>query len=180
MVFEQLMIYKRIQNKPLLFGSYIKRFDNSIRFCKGVISFDNNLFFYLPKDLQSNSELIDIVLNNASTMNINFPFDKLSITDEIQLNKLKMVYIIKAYIRFYEDLYGLSDHNIKQFYFKDEEIVNSLFLHINGLLDCLPDLDSDFLKFKYGLIDGEKKVLKIYAVCLIVDLMILIVILNNY
>ena len=144
----------RVKVQPKFLKSINKKFKLDFDFFKKAVSYNIESFIYIPDEYKEDLEIVNIVLSNSSTLNTSFPFDKLKISTKEQKKKLENIKRILCYLNLYKIIYGNELIFETELLFERISENNKLYLYVQSILECLDELERDYIIYRYGLIDG--------------------------
>lgn len=150
----------RIKVEPKFLRRIRGKYKLDIEFYKKAVSYNIDSFIYIPDEYKEDIELVNIILKTASTSYLKFPYNKLKISNDNQMKDLVKIKSIICYLKLYKMIY---DEDMKF----DHEVIFSmmsenhpLILNIDCILNCLNEVERNYIIFRYGLLDGCIKTVK--------------------
>ena len=150
----------RVKLEPKFLHKINGKYKLDIEFYRNAVSYNIDSFNYIPDKYKEDIEIVNIILKTASTSNLKFPYNSLKISNNDQMKDLVKIKSIICYLKIYKMIY---DDDIKF----DREVVFSLMSenhpiisNIDCVLNCLNEVERNYIIFRYGLIDGCIKTVK--------------------
>lgn len=147
----------RVIIQPSFLKSLIKyelEYDLDYDFYKVAVIRNINCYYFIPDEYKELEEIVNIVLYNASTTYLDFPYNKLKIYNNDQKNAIERIYLIKCYINFYKIIYGEDRIFEDELLFRFITLDNPIFTDINNPLESLDEDEKEYIMYRYGLKDG--------------------------
>lgn len=149
-------ILSKLRIDPNYFRYIRKELKEDADFAKLVVLIDPYLYFKFSHFIQRNYEVVQVILDSASIANLDFPYGKLYVQDEKQKKQLMKIIKINSYILLYKNIsnneFVTEVLNINNF-----DLYSNVFLGIDKAFDSLTINETDVIKLRYGICDGNPK-----------------------
>lgn len=153
-------ILQRVKVQPNLISRLSRKYHFDLEFYKLALAFNIDVYMFMPDEYKNDKDVIDIIIRNASTSNLNFPYGSLKFHNTDQKLALIKIRSIICYINLYKIIYDEERIFENELFLNSFSDNNALIRDINEPLNCLTDEEKNYIKYRYGLIDGKWKSLK--------------------